>query len=119
MRKRMFAATVLGCVLVVAVSASRGSAAETGRPGAAELVGLVGTVVAVTPDSRTVVVDVPLERKVLRVGATVPEGVAITKGGRSATLGDLGPGLRVRIDVRRVPTGNEALSVTVLSGTSG
>ena len=78
------------------------------------LTGLVGTVVAVVPESQTLVVDVPLERDVLRVGAWVTDETRIEARGVPVSLDSLEPGARVRIDVRRIPTGNEAISVVVL-----
>lgn len=78
------------------------------------LAGLVGTVVAVVPESQTLVVDVPLERDVLRVGAWVTDETRIEARGVPVSLDSLEPGARVRIDVRRIPTGNEAISVVVL-----
>jgi hypothetical protein len=88
--------------------------AETKKPG-----GLVGTVVAVTPGSRTVVVDVLLGKEVLRVGAEVTNRTKIMERGKSAALADLKGGERVRINFRRVATGDEALSVDILRAAKG
>lgn len=83
--------------------------AETKKPA-----GLVGTLVAVTPASRTVVVDVPLGKQVLRIGAEVTDRTKIREGSKKASLADLKEGERVRINFRRVATGDEALSVDIL-----
>jgi ATP-dependent 26S proteasome regulatory subunit len=83
--------------------------AETKKPA-----GLVGTVVAVTPASRAVVVDVPLGKQVLRIGAEVTDRTKIREGSKKASLADLKEGERVRINFRRVATGDEALSVDIL-----
>jgi hypothetical protein len=78
---------------------------------------LVGTVIAVVPDSRTIVVDVPLAQDVRRLGATMSDTVRITVGGAPAGLDALTPGTRVRIEYRRIPTGNKATAVEILRGT--
>ncbi|OGB93623.1 MAG: hypothetical protein A3G35_14100 [candidate division NC10 bacterium RIFCSPLOWO2_12_FULL_66_18] len=76
----------------------------------------VGTVIAVVPASRTVVVDVPWDRDFLRIGAEVTATTTITAEGQTVSLDRLQSGDRVRLSVRRVATGNEAISVEVLQG---
>jgi hypothetical protein len=92
---------------------------KTQATGTDKPVGLVGTLVAVVPASQTLVVDVPLNADVLRVGATATEKTKIQAGGKATALDKLEPGSRVRIQIRRVDTGNEALSVEVLGGPQG
>ncbi len=87
--------------------------------GAEKPAGLVGTIVAVVPESRTLVVDVPLGNDVLRIGAEVTEATKITAAGKATSLDKLAEGARVRIAFRRVDTGDEATSVVVLQGTKG
>jgi hypothetical protein len=70
----------------------------------------------VTPESRTLVVDVPLEKAVLRVGAVVTDQTKIEAAGKAVPFEDLVTGARVRITIRRVDTGNDAISVEVLRG---
>lgn len=87
------------------------------KPAAAEKPGgLVGTVFHVTPESRTLVVDVPLGKDVLRIGAAVTDQTKIEAAGKAAPFESLKPGARVRITFRRVASGNEAISVEVLRG---
>jgi len=116
---RWFTVLALGCVLL-AMPVSRTAAAEVEKgESVAEVAGYVGTVVAVTPESRTLVVDVPLRETVLRVGAEVTDTTRITANGQAVSLDRLQTGDRVRISVRRVATGNEAISVEMLSGRNG
>jgi len=87
------------------------------KPAAAEKpAGLVGKIVAVVPASRTLVVDVPLGKEMLRIGAEVTDKTKIRAAGKSASFESLKAGARVRIDFRRVATGDEAISVDVLRG---
>lgn len=65
-------------------------AGETGRIA-------VGTVTAVTPGSRTVVVESRLGGKPWVLGVEVPEGLAITAGGKTKKLEDLKEGERVSL----------------------
>lgn len=81
--------------------------------------GLVGTIVAVVPESRTLVVDVPLGKDVLRIGAEVTKKTRIEAGGAAASFDSLKPGARVRIHFRRIKTGDEAISVEILGGPQG
>ncbi len=79
--------------------------------------GLVGRVVAVVPESRTLIVDVPRGKKALRIGATVTTKTKLEAAGKATSLERLKPGTRVRIRFHRVGTGDEAISVKVLRGT--
>lgn len=128
MRGRFFwwPASGLGLILAVlpcahglageAEKAEAPSAAKEAPAAAEKPAGLVGTVVAAVSASRTLVVDVPLGKEVLRVGAEITEKTKITAAGKSASFESLKPGARVRINFRRVETGDEALSVEVLQG---
>jgi hypothetical protein len=102
-----------GLTLVLATMSADGWAREESATGRV-LAGLVGTVIAVVPESQILVVDVPLERDRLRVGAWVTNETRIEARGVPVSLDSLEPGARVRIDVRRIPTGHEAISVVVL-----
>jgi len=88
--------------------------AETKKPA-----GLVGTVVAVTTGSKTLVVDVPHGKATLRIGAEVTDRTRIREGSKKASLAELKEGERVRINFRRVATGDEALSVDILGAAKG
>jgi hypothetical protein len=95
-------------------------AAAPDKPAAAEKpAGLVGNIVAVVPESRTLVVDIPLGKEVLRVGAALTEKTKITAAGKAGSLESLQPGARVRLHFRRVATGDEAISVDVLRDARG
>ncbi len=90
------------------------------KPAAAKKpAGLVGTVVAVVPGSRTLVVDVPRGKDVLRIGAAVTERTKIRAGAAPASFDSLKEGDRVRIQFRRVATGDEATMVEVLRRSQG
>jgi hypothetical protein len=89
--------------------------AEKKEPAKAEKpAGLVGTIVAVLPESNTLVVDVPHGKDYLRVGAVVTRQTKVRIGGKPAALENLTYGQKVRINIRRVPTGTELLSVEAL-----
>ncbi len=91
------------------------------KPAAAKKpAGLVGTVVAVVPGSRTLVVNVPRGQDVLRIGAAVTERTKIRAGAAPASFDSLlKEGDRVRIQFRRVATGDEATTVEVLHRSQG
>jgi len=101
-------------LLLPALSVSQGRAAETEKKAGATA-GLVGAIVAFIPESQTLVVDVPLSADVLRIGARVTSTTRITAAGKPVSFESLKVGSRVRLHFRRVATGNEALSVEVLS----
>ena len=63
---------------------------------------------------RTLVVDVPLGKEVLRVGAEVTDKTKLTAAGKAVSLDRLKAGDRVRIEFRRVATGDEAIAVEAL-----
>lgn len=96
-------------VLLVALPLTAGAGGDQ-----AKVTSLVGTLTHVTPASRTVVVEVPLEDQVITVGAwTVPE-TTITASGKPVKFDSLEEGSKVRIKFRRVPDGDELLSLDVL-----
>ncbi|MFI5342535.1 MAG: hypothetical protein ACHQ7N_22220 [Candidatus Methylomirabilales bacterium] len=138
MENRVLSSVVLGlAVFLTALPLSRGLAGEAEKkepapateekkevaapekPAAEKPAGLVGRIVAVVPESRTLVVDVPLGKEVLRIGAGVTEKTKITAEGKAISLESLKPGARVRLNFRRVATGDEAISVEVLRGARG
>ena len=135
MKNRVFAFAALSLLaLLVALPLSTGLAgeAEKKEPAPAETkaapekraaaekpAGLVGSIVAVVLATRTLVVDVPLGKEVLRVGAEVTPKTKITAAGAPVSLDSLEPGARVRINFRRVADGDEAISVEVLRGPKG
>lgn len=99
---------------------TKGAPAKPEKPAAAEkLAGLVGTIVAFAPASRTLVVDVPLGKDVLRIGARVTNKTKIEAAGAAATIESLKAGARVRINFRRVADGDEAISVELLGAKKG
>ncbi len=81
--------------------------------------GLVGKVVAVTPKSRTIVVDVPEGKDTLRIGAEITDQTKILVGGKKVSLDALTEGERVRIAYHRTSTGDVATSLDVLRSSMG
>ncbi len=81
--------------------------------------GLVGTIVSVEPNTRTLVMDVPRGKGVFTVGAWATDQTRITAGGKKVSFESLKQGARVRITFHRVPTGDVLTSVTVLRGSKG
>jgi hypothetical protein len=119
--KRGFHRLAISCVPLMMLSGSPSplSAGEGEKRDPAPVIepmGFVGTVIAVVPASRTLVVDVPFDRDHLRIGAEVTGTTTITADGQSVSLDRLQTGDRVRISVRRMASGNEAISVEVLPG---
>jgi hypothetical protein len=121
MSKRWLWWMILGlALLLLAAPHSLGQAGEAEKKALAPATapekpaGLVGTIVAVTPESRTLVVDAPLGTEVLRIGAVVTETTKIEAAGKTAPFESLKPGARVRITYRRVATGDEAITVSIL-----
>lgn len=162
----------LGLALLLALVPSRGLAAEVGGVGAPpakageaggtplsgkvgteapagakkavaeRVIGRIGTVVAVVPDSfcekpvaerraqegppancpkrlpvtGTLVVDVHQGKEVLRVGTWILDKTKITAKGAPASFESLKEGARVRVDFRKVPAGDVATAVAVLGG---
>ncbi len=98
-------------------AATKAEPAAPEKPAKAEQpTGHVGTIVAIVPASRMLVVDIPLGKEVLRVGAEVTDKTKITAAGKSAAFESIKPGARVRINFRRVATGDEAIAVEILRG---
>ena len=96
------------------------SAATTAKaPSVKRPAGLVGKVVAVTPKSRTIVVDVPRGKETLRIGAEITDQTKILVGGKKASLDALTEGERVRIAFHRTNTGDVATSLKVLRSSMG
>ena len=96
------------------------SAATTAKaPSVKQPAGLVGKVVAVTPKSRTIVVDVPRGKETLRIGAEITDQTKILVGGKKASLDALKEGERVRIAFHRTNTGDVATSLEVLRSSMG
>ena len=88
-------------------------------PAAKRPAGLVGKVVAVTPKSRTIVVDVPQGKDTLRIGAEVTDQTKVLVGGKKASLDALKEGEQVRISFHRMSTGDVATSLDALRSSMG
>ena len=73
-----------------------------------------GTVTALTPASRTVVVESRLGGQPWILGVEVPEGLAITVGGKTKKLDDLKAGERVRLRWIREENRLVAESISVI-----
>jgi hypothetical protein len=113
MSQRAWAA--VGIALLMAVALPGGAGAAEGDPGPeGKVMTLVGDLAHVEPQSRTVVVEVPLAERLVTVGAWGVADTTLTARGRSIDFPDLQPGSRVRITVRRVADGDELLSLEVL-----
>ncbi len=85
------------------------------KPAAAKQpAGMVGKVIAITPQSDTIVVDVPEGKETLRIGAEVTDRTKIMVNGKKASLQDLKNGERVRISYHRTPAGDIANSLVAL-----
>ncbi len=94
-------------------------AATAKAPEAKRPAGLVGKVIAVSAKSDTVVVDVPLGKETLRIGAVTTDRTRILVDGKKAPLDTLKPGERVRITYHRTDTGDVATSLQVLQLSMG
>ncbi len=90
------------------------SASAAARPS-----GLMGKIVAVDVPNRTIVVDVPLGKETLRLGAETTDTTKIMAGGKEASLQTLKEGERVRISYHRTDTGDVANSVTAFPQAKG
>jgi hypothetical protein len=75
---------------------------------------VVGTLVAVGQGGKTIVVDSPSKKGTMRVGATVTKKTQFMHDGKTVMLSELRDGERVRLTVRRLKRGDEALSAEVL-----
>ena len=119
MKRRRFWLMVFVLVLFpLALPVSSALAGEAEKRAQATA-GFVGTIVAVIPESRTLVVDVPLSADILRIGAEITKRTKIEAAGAAASFESLTPGARVRLTFRRLATGNEAISVEILDGPRG
>ncbi len=58
---------------------------------------MVGKVVAVVPASRTIVMEAPVGKTVMTVGAEVPDKASITAGKAAKSLSDIKVGDRIRL----------------------
>lgn len=94
-------------------------AATAKAPAVKRPAGLVGKVIAVTPKSDTIVVDVPRGKDTLRIGAVTTDRTRILVDGKTAPLDALKPGEQVRIAYHRTDTGDVATSVVVLRSSMG
>jgi hypothetical protein len=91
------AVVVIGIILL-AVAGAAVAAQDVAKGEAKEAVrAAAGTVVAVTPESRTVVLESTLGGKPWILGIEVPEGLSIAAGGKTKKLEDLKTGDRVRL----------------------
>lgn len=75
-----------------------------------------GTVTALTPASRTVVVESRLGGQPWILGVEVPEGLAITIGGKTRKLEDLKAGDRIRLRWIREENRLVAESIALVGG---
>ncbi len=90
---------IVAAAASVLLVVSPGVAAQPEGGGEAKEGGRVatGTVMAVTPATRTLVVESRLRGEPWILGVEVPEGLAVTVGGKTKRLEDLKPGERVRL----------------------
>jgi hypothetical protein len=102
-----------------APEAAANPAATAKAPEAERTAGLVGKVIAVTPASDTIVVDVPLGKETLRIGAMTTDRTRILVDGKKAALDILKPGERVRIAYYRTDSGDVATLLQVLQPSMG
>ncbi len=86
---RLIAATVAGLV-ILGLLAGAALAKEAVRD-------MVGKVVAVVPGSRTIVMETPVGKTVMTVGAEVPEKASITAGKAAKSLSDIKVGDKIRL----------------------
>ncbi len=106
-RKRLILAAALMFLMAVAAVAAepgKGEAKETGRAA-------TGAVLAVTPASRTLVVESRLGGEPWILGVVVPANLAIKDDGKTKTLEELKAGDRVRI--RWARTENELVAESI------
>jgi Cu/Ag efflux protein CusF len=106
----------VGVAILLAVTAPAMAAQEAGKGEAkAAIRAASGTVTAVTPESGTVVVESTLGGKPWILGVEVPEGAAITAGGKTKKLEELKTGDRVRLRWIREENRLVAESISVIS----
>ena len=116
LRLALSATSLLSVLEPASAAEIRGTSAAAQERQAVPTVSLVGTIVAIVPESRTILVDVAVGADFLWVAAVVTPRTRIEATGAPASFEDLQPGNRVRLNFRRITTGNEALSVEVLRG---
>ncbi len=89
---RILAASILFLIAASATAAesAKGEAKDAGRVA-------TGTVAAVTAATRTLVVESTLGGQPWILGVVVPDGLAVTIGGKAKQLEDLKAGERVRL----------------------
>jgi hypothetical protein len=75
-----------------------------------------GKVAAVTPESRTIVVEIPRAKDSLTVGAEVLSNAVIIAGDKNIQLSDIRVGDRVRIEWSRGEQGDVAHRIIVERG---
>jgi len=80
---------------------------------------LVGTLEHTTPKSGTVLVDVPTQKGILKVGATTTPATVIKAGGKTTNLDALQPDSKVRITVHRTASGDQLVSLNELGSMKG
>lgn len=88
---------VAAAILLLVVSPAMAAQEEGKGEVKAAVQAATGTVAAVTPEPRTVVVESTLGGQPWILGVEVPEGLAITVGGKTKKLEDLKTGDRVRL----------------------
>ena len=71
LRLALSVAALLVCLESASAAGTRGTPAAIQERKVAPMVSLVGTIVAIVPESRTILVDVRVSADVLRVGAAV------------------------------------------------
>ena len=86
---RLMAAAAVGLVILVLL-AGGAIAKEAVRD-------MVGKVVAVVPGSRTIVMEAPVGKTVMTVGAEVPDRATITSGKETMSLSDIKVGDKIRL----------------------
>ena len=96
-------------VALVAVPLAAGAGGDH-----AKATSLVGILLTGPQEAGLVVVDVPLRVHALTVGAVAVPETTITANGKAAQLEDLVEGSKVRVEFRRVPEGDELISLEVL-----
>ena len=75
---------------------------------------LVGKIVAFTPTSKTLVVDVPEGTKMLTVGVWLTPTTKIMEGTKPIPVASLKEGEEVRLGFRRITGGDDATVIDVL-----
>lgn len=110
MRRTWRVYAILGLLLAWTPGLALAVAQEPAKAGVRQA---AGTITAVTPASRTIVVEATLGGKGLTIGAEVPETAAIKAEGRPRRLDELKPGDRVVLRWVREENRLVAESITV------